>query len=271
MRTISDGVNVMHLRPGNRGEEVTRRSRLALWCALALVQSIGCSAPREDAPQYIPQGRATIGVIRTKAESGAWTLDLPKGQSLRVEHMIWTIADVEVHACLPPTPRASLSLGISSAWAHVPDSATRLGTPAFEDLLGAASKANIIGEVAPPYGEYCEVWVIIAPADEDTFNNTELEADELIGSSFLLKGALRASKRAAWEPITLRSTVPFAFKVDMSKVPGDTITVGPDKSGFILIDKSRTASLFDGVALSDPDAADRVARALGATLNLYQR
>lgn len=271
MRTISEGVNVIDQRPGNRDGEFTRRSWLALWCAVALIQSIGCSAPREGAPQRAPQGRATIGVIRTQGSQGPWTLTLPNKQHLRIDHMIWTIADVEVHACLPPAPQASWTFGVQEAWAHVPDSATRLGTPVFENLLGASKKAHIIGEVAPPYGTYCKVWMIIAPADDDTFNNTDLDADQLLGASFLLKGAQRSTPDAPWLPITLRSTTPFAFNVDLSGTSGARFTVGPKESGFILIDKSRTSALFEGLDLNAPDAADRVVRALGATLTLYQQ
>ena len=270
MRTISEGVNVIDRRPVNRGENTARGCALVGWCALALAQSIGCSAPREGAPADAPQGRATIGVIRSLGDKGPWAFKRKDGQHMRIDQMIWTVADVEVHACLPPAPQASSWFSVSQAWAHVPESATRLGTPVFEDLLGPPGKANIIGEVAPPYGAYCDVWMIVAPADDDTFNNTDLEADELLGVSFLVKGASRPDPEAPWKPFKLRGTSSYAFKVQAGP-SAKRFNVAPDESGFLLIDKARTPSLFEGVDLDAPDAPDRIARALGATLTLYKK
>ncbi len=199
-----------------------------------------------------------------------WRAPLQGGGQLELTTLVWAIGDVELHACETPAPqRASLhDWLIPSAHAHVPDSATRLGTPFVEDLLGPQGKARIMGELAPPHGRYCALEVIFAPADDDIINMTEADTEALIGNTYLIAGRVRASSDAPWQQLNASGPWRHAQRVALPELTLSAYSEGE----FLLIDKTLSDSLvshLDAATLAAEGGAVALMQALASALTLY--
>lgn len=142
--------------------------------------------------------------------------------------------------------KAALDWFIPSAYAHVPESATRLGTPTLDDMLGETGRARIVGEIAPPFGEYCSVRVVVAPADEDVVNLSELPPDELTGHSAIVRGRWRQKQddEQAWHSFTHRLSSVSARHV---MLPEPILLDPSHDSAFVLVDSTIDGALADAL------------------------
>ena len=257
---------------------------MALWLSAA----ISCQPSSPDAsqaPQAVARGKVTLGYIHQApdAPQGRWTLQ--GGHQVELERFIWVVSDVELHACEPGAAKSAQApvferwgpWWISVASAHVPDSATRQGTPYAEDLLAPGGKARIVAELAPPLGEYCRLYAILAPADEDIYNFTELPTEQLRGKTYWIQGRLKRADAPDWTPFELSGALTMAAPLDAIN-PRDPqaplALTAQHPTAFILLDKTLSAdilsALFEPHAL-EPDHHDRTARALLTLLSARQR
>lgn len=253
------------------------KSNMVRWLLLAWVPwLIYCDAPTRQksptTPQKAPIGRATVGYIREKTKTtDQKKRPLNKQGKLHLDQLVWVISDVELHAC----ERAERFSLIPSAYAHVPDSATRLGAPFVEDLLSPEGKANIVGELAPPYGEYCTMYIIIAPADDDIINTTAISTKQIEGYSYLIKGKRQRQPDGPWEDFEIKGKDKLIFKFALSMDPkGKTpLKINAKESGFLLIDKRIDQALYDqhfGTQTLDTSTlGPNLMRAIGQRLKQY--
>lgn len=141
-----------------------------------------------------------------------------------------------------------------------------MGTPFVEDLLGKPGKANILGEIAPPPMAYCDLYTVIAPADDDVINLTDVPTEALEGKSAMLAGAWRAPTGNGDDEDGLSDWTTFEHTFDfkhLQKIPlidpktGTSPLKLEDKgSAFILLDSKLSRALIeDPSALSEPDKA----------------
>lgn len=242
--------------------------------ALLALGAIACDRAPSGPPPRVARAKVTLGTIHHGDFSAPARVE--RGEAaLEITRLAVVISDLELHTCAPPL-QASLPF-VREAHAHVPDSATRLGTPFVEDLLGRTGKALIIGEVAPPVGDFCELWVILAPADEDVMNLTELDTGEVVGESFLLKGRWRPRADAEWRPFSHALALKRAWRVELIDPREGTSPLSLPEDGdsaFILLDKRVDASLLDGMdfaSLETPAGAEALADRLASRLKIYQR
>lgn len=213
---------------------------LALSALVLVTASLSSCAPTREPSSSYKRGKVTLGTIKHGTLPEERVLEF-EDKELLIESMLVIVSDVELHSCEErEREQARFSL-IPDAHAHVPDSATRLGTPFAEDLLGATGRASIVSEIAPPLGSYCSLWVIIAPADDDILNPTSLGTRELVGKSFIIKGKQRVKGDEAWQDFTRTSSIKRAFEV-----PITPIALSPKKdSAFVLIDKTLDAQWWE--------------------------
>ena len=249
-------------------------------CALSLLAlgvclSSGCEGPEPSQPldKHTPSARVTLGNIHhieargsegddRQHEGGSITWTFESGEQLELTTFLIVVSDIELHACADAGTKgqgALLDLLIPSAHAHVPSSATRLGTPFIADLLSKPGRANILGEVAPPPMRYCDMYMVVAPADDDVINLTEVATEELEGKSAMLSGAWRPSAESEWE----RFDHTFSFK-RLDKIElidpksGSKPLVLEDKgSAFLLLDAKLARAL-----VKEPSALKEKASAL---------
>lgn len=248
--------------------------RRAAWMMLALL--VGCGGCSRDggtpstrstpAPVVVTQGKVTLGHMhhrpapRPDAEDPlAWTD--AQGAQWEVTRLYVVVSAVELHLCEPTRAALLWDALVPSAHAHVPDAATRLGTPFIEELVGRPGRARIVGEVAPPLADVCEVVVVIAPADADVMNDTELDAEALLGHSLILQGRRRPAPDQPWAPFTLSAAVTDAWTARaINPKTGDAplrLRAGsPD--AFVLLEKTLGAEDLGG--LSEAALKDRAAR-----------
>lgn len=186
---------------------------------------------------------------------------------------------------LPDIARKLSDWLISPAFAHVPSSATRLGTPFVENLL-APGQARIIDEIAPPMASYCRLYAIVSPADDDIVNLTDLDTADIVGKTLLLRGRYRAATEAAgaggppekpvwhdFESVSeARNIIEMdAFDPQTGQAPL-TLDKG-NKSRMLLLDKRVSPDLFDGLARDEfdtPAAANQVLERLEKRFKIYR-
>jgi len=212
---------------------------------------------------YTHRGDEEVG------EDGWWEAEHPEGE-LELDRWLLVISDVEVHACVPE--RTGWFNGftlVPNAWAHVPSSATRLGTPFVEDLLAEDGRARILDEIAPPLMGYCALWVIVAPADDDVVNLTETTTEEVQGSTVVMSGRWRASSEEPWRTFAWSAIARGAYRVDAP------IEVTASKaSAFVLLDIERAATTFARIPLEELErggdaVAQRIVDAMAEGFSLY--
>ncbi len=152
-----------------------------------------------------------------------------------IDELYMVVSAVEVHLCT--TPVVSMSL-IPSAYAHVSDSATRLGTPVVVPLHTRKFSPTIIGEISPPVGRYCLGYVIVAPADDDVMNLTDLGTEKIVGKSVFIKGRFRDEASVEWAEFERAFDFrgPFEFDLINPKTGEDTLEVVGGSSNQITID-----------------------------------
>lgn len=223
-----------HRRGANVSSRLAYRGVKQLACAIVICGAFlsSCAPTREPSSVY-ERGKVTLGTIKHGASPEAHALEFDDTEIV-VDSVLVVVSDVELHSCKSKErERARFSL-ISEAHAHVPDSATRLGTPFVEDLLGAIGRASIVSEIAPPLGDYCSLWVIIAPADDDILNPTSVSARDLVGQSVIISGRQRTQGDDVWQKFTRTSSLKRAFEVPIAP-----IKLSREKdSAFVLIDKT---------------------------------
>lgn len=187
-----------------------------------LLSSIGLLSCQRDAPDgpsetevepSAPQAEVSFGYIHHTQGLDHQPLDplvveLPEG-TLRLERFLFVVSGVELHLCSPTNQlaRTLLDLLVPPAHAHVPSSATRFGSPWVEDLLDRPGSARMAGGIAPPPGEYCEMHLILVPADDDAINLTATPPDEIDGHTALLSGHWRTPDSPEW--------IPFEWTTDL--------------------------------------------------------
>lgn len=241
-------------------------------------------------------------------EGGPVSLELEDGAQLEVQQAYLVISAIEAHLCEPDGPRETPTqnapsdtdlgdvrpgktglpevVGLLSDWlippafAHVPSSATRLGTPFVEDLL-APGQARVIDEIAPPMASYCSLYAIVSPADDDIVNLTDLNTAEMVGKTMLLRGRYRSggggdAQEADWQDFESVSKARDIIQVDAIDPQSGTSPLKLDSanaSRMLLLDKRISPDLFDDLTLEDfngPTAANRVLERLEKRFKIYQ-
>lgn len=256
---------------------------------LGLITSASCrepSAPPRAMDAQTTQAQVTLGYIhhndhapkdtQDAASPAQWTLS--DGTRVELERFLWVISDVELHACEPKPKRSARwpSL-ISTAYAHVPTSSTRHGAPYVEDLLSPPDRARIVGELGPPMGQYCAIYTVIAPADDDVINATATPTEELIGKSYWLKGRLKRPEAAEWSAFDLSGQLKSIALIDAIN-PKDAhaqLTLDEQRSSaFILLDKTLEAGTFEPLiqgAKPDTASAQAIVTRLAQRQRVYRK
>jgi hypothetical protein len=245
--------------PGLRLREVCGVWSWSSLSWLGLLALVACERPAP--PHHGPEpgsglrGKATVGVILERAAEGELVAG---GVTWRSAALV--ISDVELHACEQGWRWPSL---VGDAYAHVPGSAMRLGTPMAIELLGAPGKARIIGESAPPHVAICAMEVILAPADADVINVTELDAGALEGRTFVARGV-----DAAGAEVTVSLALRRAVRVEVP--PGALVVRRDEAEVFALVQLAVGPELLEGLERMGEEEAERVLVArLGEKMKLY--
>jgi hypothetical protein len=274
--------------------------RLAQWLpALLTVALLACEQPAEApssddqlkrqleqrARAQPPRATMSVGYIRVLEgiEAGGPALvSSETGADIEIEAAHLVVSAIEAHLCEAQTSLDGTEEGwlrplerliVGTAHAHVPSSATRLGTPFVEDLF-APGRARIVGEIAPPLGRYCRLYAIVSPADDDVLNLGELEPDEIEGNTLLLRGRWRPEADAPWRAFESASSARAAVElraVDPNTGQHPLVLGDPAQTQMILLDKTVSPALFDGIEGADLDgstAADEVLSRLQDELHI---
>lgn len=188
----------------------------------------GCSVPSES-PSSVAIGFAQPGEsekLRFKTSKLEYEID----------EMYLVVSVVEIHLCQEPI-HSSFSI-IPSAYAHVSGSATRLGTPVVIPLHKQKHSPTIIGEISPPVGEYCQGYIVVAPADDDVMNLTELSTSKIVGKSLYISGRFRDEASVEWAKFErgFDVRVPAAFKILQPKGGAENLNISSGTSAQITID-----------------------------------
>ncbi len=200
------------------------------------------------------------------------TISVDDGE-LIIERLLFVISALELHRCAPTNELAPrpLDLLIPSAHAHVPSSATRFGTPWVEDLLGPPGSARMAGGIAPPPGDYCELHIVLVPADDDAINLTTTPPDEIEDHTVLISGQWRDQDQP-FQPFLwtsdLRRVIPISLPDPHT---GEhPLHLRDSQQILLLIDKLLHPGLFTAVTLehTGPDFTPFV-DALIDELSLY--
>jgi hypothetical protein len=239
----------------------------------------------EQASQRAPRASMSFGYIHELDgvdEGGPVTVAGDTGTEIEIQEAHLVISAVEAHLCEPKVAATGAKEGrwqpiesifIGRAHAHVPSSATRLGTPFVEDLF-AAGRARIVGEISPPLGEYCRLYAIVSPADDDVLNLGDLAVDDILGRSLLLRGRWRESADAEWQPFSSASEARNVVELDaIDPNTGESPLRldDPSESRMLLVDKTISPALFEGITpeqLQDSAAANTVLERLQEGLHI---
>ncbi len=195
---------------------------------------------------------------------------------------------------------------IPSAYAHVPSSATRLGVPFVENLLAAQNQARIVGSIAPPVHNYCRLYAILSPADDDILNLTQLDNEQIehktmrVSGRFLAHAVADADVRVdadtdanigtdananddtganagpQWQSFVLEST--DRRVVEMKLIAPETgkqpLSLAASKGhALILIEKTVGHEIFDGLeaeSLLDGTAASTILDRVISTFRIHE-
>ncbi|QED29408.1 hypothetical protein FRD01_19650 [Microvenator marinus] len=156
---------------------------------LLVLMCVGGTLGCEQAPAPVQADRPTVALgVRVLTEN------IPPIEGWELQAWVMTLSAVELHLC----EEVAWSF-VPSAWAHVPSSSTRLGTPVVEDLTRGSGGARIIGEISPPPGRYCKAYAVFSPADDDVLNMTPLSTSMVEGAT-----SLRVLRKPDQEPLVQR-------------------------------------------------------------------
>lgn len=231
---------------------------IALLTFAALLSSTGCDgAPSTGADETIreleararqraPQVEVSMGYLHHHGDDwpqGDVRIEGPEGQEATLTRLLVVTSAVELHLCAPTNTlgAALYDFLLPTAHAHVPSSATRQGTPYVEDLLGPARATRMVGGIAPPPGDYCEMHVLLTPADDDIINLTGVPTSELEGYTALVDGRWRPSEDAPWQDFRwTHRDVHLARTPLLNPKDGSAPLAlnAPDATALLLLDKS---------------------------------
>ncbi|RAL25007.1 hypothetical protein DL240_01995 [Lujinxingia litoralis] len=200
----------------------------------------------------------------------------PQGQEAELSRLLVVTSAVEFHLCAPTNTLGAwlYEQAIPTAAAHVPSSANRLGTPYVEDLLGPARATRMVGGVAPPVGDYCEMHVLLTPADDDIINLTDVPTSELEGHTALIEGRWRPTSDSDWQGFRwtyarhrIASTPLFNPKDGSAPLA----LTSPEQTALLLVDKTLTTDDLQAATWSadGPDFAPVLDRIIHA-IRLYR-
>ncbi|TXD35376.1 hypothetical protein FRC98_16300 [Lujinxingia vulgaris] len=225
---------------------------------VALALLVGCEgAPADGTDQTIrelearaskraPQIEVSMGYLHHHGQDwpeGEVRIEGPDGQEAVLTRLLVVTSAVELHLCAPTnTLGATLyDLLLPTAHAHVPSSATRQGTPYVEDLLGPARATRMVGGIAPPPGDYCEMHVLLTPADDDIINLTGVPTSELDGLTALVDGRWRPSPEEPWQEFRWTHRGVHIARTPLLNPKDGSAPLAlnaPDDTALLLIDKS---------------------------------
>lgn len=230
----------------------------------------GCDRPSEPAPESDealmkrleeqaaarpPRASLSFGFTHELSDieqGGPVDIETSDGRPVTISGAWLVVSALEAHLC---EPELSQNKGtwldragdwlVPSAHAHVPNSATRLGVPFVEDLLAEGGKARIVGEVAPPLGEYCTFYAVVSPADDDVLNLTELRTSDVEGKTLILEGTIDPDGEA-------REFISASQQRDVVEFPAIDPNTGqtplsldePQATQMILLSKTVSRALF---------------------------
>jgi hypothetical protein len=236
---------------------------------------VGCDRPRQPAPESDealmkrleqqaasrpPRASISFGFtheLRDIEQGGPIRVEADDGTSVRITGAWLVVSALEAHLCEPELTRnkgtwldRAGDWLVPSAHAHVPNSATRLGVPFVEDLLGEGGKARIVGEVAPPLGDYCSFYAVVSPADDDVLNLTELSTMEAEGNTLILRGVIDPDGEA-------REFTSASAQRDVVEFPAIDPNTGqtplaldePQATQMILLSKTVSRELFANITV----------------------
>ena len=152
------------------------------------VEAPSTSQAEAAAPQSgveVAQAKFVVG-IRTQTK-GDLRRRFEDGSELVISHWAIVLSAVEVHLCEEAAWKRAF---IGTAYAHVSNSITRLGTPVAEDLLMGTGGAKVVGEIGPPTGNYCRAYAVFTRADNDVMNFTLFSDADLLGHTAVIRGEL---------------------------------------------------------------------------------
>jgi hypothetical protein len=118
-------------------------------------------------------------------------------EEIRIDALYWTTAELELVSCGSALTRA-LDWWVPTAHAHGSSTPTAIAAPTVESAQGSGDA--VLGELAPPAGEYCALRYSLGPADADASGLAE--HPEMLGKALLVRGAL-GSTGAPLEPFEL--------------------------------------------------------------------
>lgn len=241
-----------------------------------------------QAAQRPNKAKVDIGAIHHfegVAPGGPVRTELDDGTTLEIREAYLVVSAVELHACEPGLDDYESPDGpvlndlVPDLWplvggtarAHVPDSSTRMGTPFVEDLLAEPGRARIAGELAPPLAAYCRAAAILAPADRDVANTTDVATSAIDGHTLLIRGRRRPDPEADWTSFEFTTDVARAIEFP-ARDPrtGQTPLVldNPQASSMLLVDKLLRPSTF-ATDLDADDAGEAIVDRLADTLQTH--
>ncbi len=234
-----------------------RRSSLA-WITLVLcivtAFSISCEEPSDTVPRWEPP-KLAVGLMAARESEEPLRFE-DDGIEYEIEEFVVVVSAVELHLC-----EVAANFWISPAYAHVPSSATRLGTPVVDDVMRTGGFARIFGEIAPPSGRYCEVWVVITPADDDVVNLTNVGLEDVFEKSAVAVGRWREGA-GEWQEKTWTTSLRA-----LQKIETDFRLKDGEQEQLILTKEMQDAAL--AAPVEGVEADDIAARFLLNTAELY--
>lgn len=205
------------------------RLRATVCLGVIAVGLMGCdggasSASSDEASWEAP--RVSIGLRTVRDDARPLSFEV-QDTEYTLDAAVLSVAAVELHLCA--NARDTFKW-INEAHAHVPSSATRLGTPAVDDVFTPSAGARIFGEISPPVGRYCEAHVVLAPADDDVMNLTAISTEVLDGYTAVVAGQRSVdgeSEEALWTTDAQRVVM----------VPLEAFELSEGEHEFVVIEK----------------------------------
>ncbi|MFP4596750.1 MAG: hypothetical protein ACLFVJ_00775 [Persicimonas sp.] len=200
-------------------------------------------------------------------EGGPVRVQTDDSAQIEITEAHLVVSALEAHLCEPELAGRLYDVLVPSAHAHVPSSATRLGIPFVEDLF-ERSRARVVGEIAPPLGEYCRLYAVLSPADDDVLNLGALDVEEIEGKTLLVRGRWRPPSNeesdGEWQPFEASSTTRRVVELDAIDPNTGQAPLeldDPSQTKMLLLDKTVSPALFEGIdpeSLGESQAADHI-------------